>query len=468
MPANMGSSGHQWEVRDFLDRQKRTERWLRNLDERIAHGAGGGSGGEAVFGSMRRTTQQSITAATNTAVAFEVVDTLTGGVTVENSQAFVIPVDGWYDLRGGAQTGTYTGTRFYLTFGIGAGAAGTYTASNGTIQDQTWGSAAGSRGASISMLRYLNAGDRVTLIAYASAAASVGNFTHFTIRKIDGPENTGNGGPEPDQHILYAGVDSFTSPTSAAWSIVPVVLQREQASAPPQLMFTNYGALILSSGWYRFYGQAGWAANATGPRRLLRIVWADTVSAPASGATILAMEEAAASSGGQPYVNMSGLAYLQAGWHIRLEQYQNSGAALAGGTARFAIERAGAIGQIIYGGGGDTPEDTRWITLGDEGAPTYTTGHTHANESADYKTRFRRVGTQATLVLAVTKAQTTSAVITTLPEEFRPSVPVFFAIYSAGNPVWSGCQINPNGQVVWPTPGLTNAAYYGSISYPTG
>lgn len=314
-----------------------------------------------VMGVMRKTVSQAV-GTTEQAVTFDIVDTMTGGLTVESQKAIVIAEAGWYDLRGGVQTGTYTGTRFFLTFGIGTTAGGPadgsagYTPSNDVIEDQTWGSVGGSRGAAISMIRYLNAGDRVQLRVFTGVATAVVNFCHFAIRKIDAPDTTAGTAPVPDQHIVTANVDGWSLTTSGSWQIAPLVLTREQASSPAQLKWESNGATVIKTGWYRMHGWSGFAANASG-RRLVRAVIASGPGVAASGGADSSVwmgysESAQSSAATTVALAISGIAYLLAGQHVRIECYQNAATPLAAGPTRFSLERIGAIGSSGGGGGG--------------------------------------------------------------------------------------------------------------------
>src|SRR5262249_20270860 len=108
------------------------------------------------------------------------------------------------------------------------------------------------------------------------------------------------------------------------------------------------------------------------------------------------------------------------------------------------------------------PADSGWITVGSGGtAPAYGTGFADANSGADYKTRFRKVGTTVTVAVCINKTATAGTIFT-LPAGFAPSVPVFGAltISNAAFGASAGFSALPNSAVAVNSSGLANGVYY--------
>lgn len=149
--------------------------------------------GDVPFARMERSvTSLTIPANSETSIPFNHpiltpsgYSTLVGGMLWENSRMCKVPISGWYHMTGGIQTASHGGGRTFLTFGFdnGAGIAdgsAAYTNYDDVIYDSTT-TATGSVGASISLTRYMNAGDRVALRLSSSIATTVVNFANLSV-----------------------------------------------------------------------------------------------------------------------------------------------------------------------------------------------------------------------------------------------------------------------------------------------
>lgn len=135
------------------------------------------------FAALRRNTTFALSAATETPLQWDTVVRLEGGMATDLSPVtnLVVPIDGWYDLRGGIQVASRAAGRFYMAFGFGATSTTAYDSLNDVIHDHT-SSATESPGAAISMYKFLTAGTRVSLRIFSTVASNAFNFSHLSVR----------------------------------------------------------------------------------------------------------------------------------------------------------------------------------------------------------------------------------------------------------------------------------------------